>query len=70
MLLLTLWVERTCLFLLGGALKILDNNVHSAVGLIAMYVFVLFYGIGIGPISFTFVAETPSISVREAHNAI
>lgn len=69
MLLLTLPVEGVCLFGLGGALKIADNNARLAIGLIVMYVFVLFYGIGIGPISFTLVAETPLISVRKAHSA-
>ncbi|GAV49361.1 hypothetical protein ZYGR_0N07680 [Zygosaccharomyces rouxii] len=69
MLLVTLPVEGACLFWLGGALNISENNARLAVALTAMYVYVLFYGTGIGPISFTLVAETPSISVREAHSA-
>lgn len=69
MLLVTLPVEGACLFWLGGALNISDNNSRLAAALTAMYVYVLFYGTGIGPISFTLVAETPSISVREAHSA-
>lgn len=69
MLLVTLPVEGACLFWLGGALNISENNVRLAAALTAMYVYVLFYGTGIGPISFTLVAETPSISVREAHSA-
>lgn len=69
MLLLTLPVEGACLFWLGGILNIKEDQARLAAGLAAMYVFVLFYGIGIGPISFTLVAETPSITVRMAHSA-
>ncbi|CDO94176.1 unnamed protein product [Kluyveromyces dobzhanskii CBS 2104] len=69
MLILTLPVEGACLFWLGGILNIEDNQTRLATGLAAMYVFVLFFGIGIGPISFTLVAETPSITVRMAHSA-
>lgn len=69
MLLLTIPVEGICLFWLGGVLNVTDNSSRLAAGLTAMYVFVLFYGTGIGPISFTLVAETPSITVRMAHSA-
>lgn len=69
MLLITLPLEGACLFWLGGALNISENNGRLAAALTAMYVYILFYGTGIGPISFTLVAETPSISVREAHSA-
>lgn len=69
MLLITLPAEGACLFWLGGALNISENGARLAVSLTAIYIFVLFYGTGIGPISFTLLAETPSISVREAHSA-
>ena len=69
MLLVTLPVEGACLFWLGGVLNVTDNHSRLGAGLASMYLFVLFYGIGIGPISFTLVAETPSITVRMAHSA-
>ncbi|QLG70963.1 hypothetical protein HG535_0A09120 [Zygotorulaspora mrakii] len=69
MLLLTLPVEGICLFWLGGVINISNDQTRLGLGLAAMYVYVLFYGTGIGPVSFTLVAETPSISVRMAHSA-
>lgn len=70
MLLFTLPVEGICLFWLGGVININDNSLRLGLGLAAMYLYVLFYGTGIGPVSFTLVAETPSISVRMAHSAV
>lgn len=69
MLLYTLPIEGACLFWLGGVLNINKDQLRLGLGLAAMYVYVLFYGTGIGPVSFTLVAETPSISVRMAHSA-
>lgn len=69
MLLYTLPMEAICLFWLGGVLNVTNSTTRLAAGLASMYVYVLFYGIGIGPVSFTLVAETPSISVRMAHSA-
>lgn len=69
MLLYTLPIEAICLFLLGGVLNVTKSTTWLAAGLTSMYVYVFFYGIGIGPVSFTLVAETPSISVRIAHSA-
>lgn len=66
MLLVTLPVESTCLFCLGGVLNVSDNNSRLAAAFTTMYVYVLFYGTGIDPISFTLVTATPSISVRKA----
>lgn len=70
MLLFTLPVEGICLFWLGGVINITSDQVRLGLGLAAMYVYVLFYGTGIGPVSFTLVAETPSITVRMAHSAV
>ncbi|SCU83264.1 LANO_0B08746g1_1 [Lachancea nothofagi CBS 11611] len=69
MLLFTLPVEAICLFWLGGVLNVQNTQSRLGAGLASMYVFVLFYGTGIGPVSFTLVAETSSISVRMAHSA-
>lgn len=69
MLLFTLPVEAICLFWLGGVLNVVNDKARLGAGLTSMYVYVLFYGWGIGPVSFTLVAETPSISVRSAHSA-
>nr|XP_037137821.1 uncharacterized protein HG536_0A09630 [Torulaspora globosa]QLL31146.1 hypothetical protein HG536_0A09630 [Torulaspora globosa] len=69
MLLFTLPVEGICLFWLGGVINITKDQLRLGLGLTSMYVYVLFYGTGIGPVSFTLVAETPSISVRMAHSA-
>ncbi|KAH3675508.1 hypothetical protein WICMUC_002699 [Wickerhamomyces mucosus] len=70
MLLYTLPVEGICLFWLGGILNVENNTSRLAAGLTAMYIYVFFYGWGIGPVSFTLVAETPSITVRAAHSAV
>jgi sugar porter (SP) family MFS transporter len=69
MLLYTLPVEGICLFWLGGVLHVTDDQARLGAGLAAMYVYVLFYGLGIGPVSFTLVAETQSLPVRTAHSA-
>lgn len=70
MLLYTLPMEAICLFWLGGVLNVTNDQARLGAGLTSMYVYVLFYGLGIGPVSFTLVAETPSISVRTAHSAL
>lgn len=69
MLLYTLPVEALCLFWLGGILNVTNPKSRLGAGLASMYVYVLFYGAGIGPVSFTLVAETSSISVRMAHSS-
>ncbi|CUS24590.1 LAQU0S17e02498g1_1 [Lachancea quebecensis] len=69
MLLFTLPMEALCLFWLGGVLNVTDAQSRLGAGLASMYVYVLFYGTGIGPVSFTLVAETSSITVRMAHSA-
>ena len=69
MLLYTLPVEALCLFWLGGVLNVTNAKSRLGAGLASMYVYVLFYGTGIGPVSFTLVAETSSISVRMAHSS-
>lgn len=69
MLLFTLPVEGICLFWLGGVLNVTNDKARLGAGLTSMYVYVLFYGLGIGPVSFALVAETPSITVRSAHSA-
>lgn len=69
MLLVTLPFEAICLFWLGGVLNVTDNKSRLGAGLTAMYVYVFAYGLGIGPISFTLVAETPTLKVRAAHSA-
>lgn len=69
MLIYTLPVEAICLFWLGGVIHVTKDTARLGAGLAAMYLYVLFYGVGIGPVSFTLVAETPSISVRMAHSA-
>lgn len=69
MLLFTLPMEALCLFWLGGVLNVNDAQSRLGAGLASMYVYVLFYGTGIGPVSFTLVAETSSITVRMAHSA-
>ncbi|SCU85737.1 LAFA_0D17458g1_1 [Lachancea sp. 'fantastica'] len=69
MLLFTLPMEALCLFWLGGILNVSNSQSRLGAGLASMYVYVLFYGTGIGPVSFTLVAETSSITVRMAHSA-
>lgn len=70
MLIYTIPVEAVCMFWLGGVLNVTDDKARLGAGLAAMYIYVIFYGVGIGPVSFTLVAETPSISVRMAHSAL
>lgn len=51
MLLYTLPVEALCLFWLGGVLNVTNAKSRLGAGLASMYVYVLFYGTGIGPVS-------------------
>lgn len=64
MLLLTLPMEGLCLYWLGGVLNISDRNLRLGLSLTAQYVYVLFFSWGIGPISWTLVAEVFPLNTR------
>lgn len=64
MLLSTFPLLSGCLFWLGGSLYIFDDTSRLGSGLTAMYMFVIFFGLGIGPISWTYNAEVYPLNVR------
>lgn len=64
MLLLTLPVEALCLYWLGGVLHVSDKTLRLGLSLTAQYVYVLFFSWGIGPISWTLVAEVFPLNTR------
>jgi len=64
MLLSTFPILSGCLFWLGGSLYIIDGTSRLGSGLTAMYMFVIFFGLGIGPISWTYNAEVYPLNVR------
>lgn len=64
MLLATFPILGACLFWLGGSLYISDSSSRLGSGLTSMYVFVIAYGLGIGPVSFTLNAESYPLNVR------
>lgn len=64
MLLYTFPILAACLFWLGGSLKIADDKSRLGSGLTSMYVFVIAFGLGIGPVSWTLNAEVYPLHVR------
>lgn len=64
MLLSTFPLLSGCLFWLDGSLYISDDNSRLGSGLTAMYMFVIFFGLGIGPISWIYNAEVYPLNVR------
>lgn len=64
MLLATFPFLALCLFWLGGALNIGNDAARLEAGLTSMYLFVIFFGLGIGPVSWTYNAEIYPLSVR------
>ncbi|ODQ63389.1 hypothetical protein NADFUDRAFT_53656 [Nadsonia fulvescens var. elongata DSM 6958] len=70
MLLATFPVLGAALFWLGGSLYIESSTSRLGSGLTAMYVFVLAFGLGIGPVSWTINAEAYPLHVRALGVAI
>lgn len=64
MLLYTFPVLAICLFWLGGSLHINNADSRLGSGLTSMYLFVIGFGLGIGPISWTMNAEVYPLHVR------
>lgn len=64
MLLATFPFLAICLFWLGGSLYLEDSIKRLGSGLTAMYLFVIVFGFGIGPISWTYNAEVYPLNVR------
>lgn len=64
MLLITFPILGACLFWLGASLYIKTDAARLGSGLTAMYAFVICFGLGIGPISWTYNAEVYPLNVR------
>jgi sugar porter (SP) family MFS transporter len=64
MLIATFPLLAFCMFWLGLSLTITDKNARLGSGLTSMYLFVIFFGLGIGPVSWTYNAEVYPLNVR------
>ena len=64
MLILTIPAITGSLFWLWGSIKITDDTERLGSGLTEMYLFVIFFGLGIGPISWTYNTEVYPLNVR------
>lgn len=64
MLIITFPALAFCLFWLGLSLTIHKDTARLGSGLTAMYLFVIFFGLGIGPVSWTYNAEVYPLNVR------
>lgn len=70
MLIITFPLLAFCLFWLGLSLTIHRDSARLGSGLTAMYLFVISFGLGIGPISWTYNAEVYPLNVRALGVAI
>ena len=64
MLIITFPALAFCMFWLGLSLTITDKTKRLGSGLTSMYLFVIFFGLGIGPVSWTYNAEVYPLNVR------